>query len=74
LRATIISAAAHETLREALRKAHKNTARHRRIAIVGGIRARNAKLEDELAAFSGGFVDQARALFFSTVTWRISRR
>jgi 8-amino-7-oxononanoate synthase len=34
--------------------------------LLGGHSRAHAKLEDELAAFSGGFVDDPRALYFST--------
>jgi 8-amino-7-oxononanoate synthase len=59
--------AAHETLREALAEgAQKYGAGSGGSHLLGGHSRAHAKLEDELAAFSGGFVDQARALFFST--------
>jgi 8-amino-7-oxononanoate synthase len=59
--------AAHETLREALVEgARKYGAGSGGSHLLGGHSRAHAKLEDDLAAFSGGFVDQARALYFST--------
>ena len=59
--------AAHETLREALAQgARKYGAGSGGSHLLGGHSRTHAKLEDDLAAFSGGFVDQARALYFST--------
>ena len=59
--------AAHETLREALAEgARKYGAGSGGSHLLGGHSRAHAKLEDDLAAFSGGFVDQARALYFST--------
>jgi 8-amino-7-oxononanoate synthase len=59
--------AAHETLREALAEgAQKYGAGSGGSHLLGGHSRAHAKLEDDLAAFSGGFVDQARALYFST--------
>ncbi|CAH2793136.1 MAG: 8-amino-7-oxononanoate synthase (EC [Candidatus Burkholderia crenata] len=59
--------AAHETLREALAEgARKYGAGSGGSHLLGGHSRTHAKLEDDLAAFSGGFVDQARALYFST--------
>ncbi|OTP68114.1 8-amino-7-oxononanoate synthase [Caballeronia sordidicola] len=59
--------AAHETLREALAEgARKYGAGSGGSHLLGGHSRAHAKLEDDLAAFSGGFVNQARALYFST--------
>jgi 8-amino-7-oxononanoate synthase len=59
--------AAHEILREALAEgARKYGAGSGGSHLLGGHSRAHAKLEDDLAAFSGGFVDQARALYFST--------
>lgn len=59
--------AAHETLREALAEgAQKYGAGSGGSHLLGGHSRAHAKLEDDLAAFSGGFVDQPRALYFST--------
>ncbi|MFT4431778.1 8-amino-7-oxononanoate synthase [Caballeronia sp. 15715] len=59
--------AAHETLREALAEgAQKYGAGSGGSHLLGGHSRAHEKLEDDLAAFSGGFVDQPRALYFST--------
>ena len=59
--------AAHETLREALAEgARLYGAGSGGSHLLGGHSRAHAKLEDDLAAFSGGFVDAARALYFST--------
>jgi 8-amino-7-oxononanoate synthase len=59
--------AAHETLREALAEgAQKYGAGSGGSHLLGGHSRAHATLEDDLAAFSGSFVDQARALYFST--------
>ena len=59
--------AAHETLREALAEgARQYGAGSGGSHLLGGHSRAHAQLEDDLAAFSGGFVDQARALYFST--------
>src|ERR1700693_4254868 len=59
--------AAHEKLRAALAEgAQRYGAGSGGSHLLGGHSRAHAKLEDDLAAFSGGFVDQARALYFST--------
>ncbi|CAN7162594.1 8-amino-7-oxononanoate synthase [Caballeronia sp. LjRoot34] len=59
--------AAHGTLREALAEgAQKYGAGSGGSHLLGGHSRAHAQLEDDLAAFSGGFVDQARSLYFST--------
>jgi 8-amino-7-oxononanoate synthase len=59
--------AAHENLREALAEgARQYGAGSGGSHLLGGHSRAHAQLEDDLAAFSGGFVDQARALYFST--------
>jgi 8-amino-7-oxononanoate synthase len=59
--------AAHQSLREALAQgARQYGAGSGGSHLLGGHSRAHAKLEDDLAAFSGGFVDQARALYFST--------
>ena len=59
--------AAHETLRKALSTgAQKYGAGSGGSHLLGGHSRAHARLEDELAEFSGGFVNQARALYFST--------
>jgi 8-amino-7-oxononanoate synthase len=59
--------AAHETLRAALAEGVRlygvgSGGSH----LLGGHSRAHAKLEDDLAGFSGGFVDNPRALYFST--------
>jgi 8-amino-7-oxononanoate synthase len=59
--------AAHETLRAALAEgARRYGAGSGGSHLLGGHSRAHAQLEDELAAFSGGFVDNPRALYFST--------
>jgi 8-amino-7-oxononanoate synthase len=59
--------AAHETLREALAEgARQYGAGSGGSHLLGGHSRAHTQLEDDLAAFSGGFVDPARALYFST--------
>jgi 8-amino-7-oxononanoate synthase len=59
--------AAHETLRAALAEgARLYGAGSGGSHLLGGHSRAHAQLEDDLAAFSGGFVDNPRALFFST--------
>lgn len=59
--------AANETLRDALAEgAGLYGAGSGGSHLLGGHSRAHAKLEDDLAAFSGGFVNAARALFFST--------
>jgi 8-amino-7-oxononanoate synthase len=59
--------AAHETLRTALSEgARLYGAGSGGSHLLGGHSRAHAKLEDDLAAFSGGFLDKPRALYFST--------
>ncbi|MDR5778203.1 8-amino-7-oxononanoate synthase [Caballeronia sp. LZ065] len=59
--------AAHEALRAALAEgASLYGAGSGGSHLLGGHSRAHARLEDELAAFSGGFVDNPRALYFST--------
>ncbi|MDR5818957.1 8-amino-7-oxononanoate synthase [Caballeronia sp. LZ043] len=59
--------AAHEALRAALAEgAALYGAGSGGSHLLGGHSRAHARLEDELAAFSGGFVDNPRALYFST--------
>ena len=59
--------AAHETIRAALGQgASLFGAGSGGSHLLGGHSRAHAQLEDDLAAFSGGFVDNPRALFFST--------
>lgn len=59
--------AAHEALRAALAEgASLYGAGSGGSHLLGGHSRAHARLEDELAAFSGGFVDKPRALYFST--------
>ncbi|GAB5098378.1 8-amino-7-oxononanoate synthase [Caballeronia sp. HLA56] len=59
--------AAHEALREALAEgASLYGAGSGGSHLLGGHSRAHAQLEDDLAAFSGGFVDNPRALYFST--------
>jgi len=59
--------AAHETLRAALAEgARLYGAGSGGSHLLGGHSRAHAQLEDDLAAFSGGFVDNPRALYFST--------
>jgi 8-amino-7-oxononanoate synthase len=59
--------AANEKLRAALAEgAQRYGAGSGGSHLLGGHSRAHAQLEDELAAFSGGFVDNPRALFFST--------
>ncbi|MDR5755726.1 8-amino-7-oxononanoate synthase [Caballeronia sp. LZ035] len=59
--------AAHEALRAALAEgASLYGAGSGGSHLLGGHSRAHARLEDELAAFSGGFVDTPRALYFST--------
>jgi 8-amino-7-oxononanoate synthase len=59
--------AAHESLAQALSEgARLYGAGSGGSHLLGGHSRAHAKLEDDLAAFSGGFVDNPRALFFST--------
>ncbi|KIG02428.1 8-amino-7-oxononanoate synthase [Caballeronia concitans] len=59
--------AAHESIRAALAEgASLYGAGSGGSHLLGGHSRAHAQLEDELAAFSGGFVDDPRALYFST--------
>ena len=59
--------AAHESLRAALAEgARLYGAGSGGSHLLGGHSRAHAQLEDDLAAFSGGFVDNPRALYFST--------
>lgn len=59
--------AAHETLREAIAEgARLYGAGSGGSHLLGGHSRAHAQLEDDLAGFSGGFVDAPRALYFST--------
>ncbi|VXC63427.1 8-amino-7-oxononanoate synthase [Burkholderia sp. 8Y] len=59
--------AAHEAIRAALADgASRYGAGSGGSHLLGGHSRAHAQLEDELAAFSGGFVDDPRALYFST--------
>jgi 8-amino-7-oxononanoate synthase len=59
--------AAHEAIRAALAEgASRYGAGSGGSHLLGGHSRAHARLEDDLAAFSGGFVDDPRALFFST--------
>jgi 8-amino-7-oxononanoate synthase len=59
--------AAHEKLRAALAEgAQRYGAGSGGSHLLGGHSRAHAQLEDDLAAFSGGFVDNPRALYFST--------
>jgi 8-amino-7-oxononanoate synthase len=59
--------AAHETLAQALSEgARRYGAGSGGSHLLGGHSRAHAKLEDDLAGFSGGFVDNPRALYFCT--------
>ena len=59
--------AAHEAIRAALAEgASRYGAGSGGSHLLGGHSRAHAQLEDDLAAFSGGFVDDPRALYFST--------
>jgi 8-amino-7-oxononanoate synthase len=59
--------AAHETLRAALAEgAQRYGAGSGGSHLLGGHSRAHAQVEDDLAAFSGGFVDNPRALYYST--------